>query len=205
MTSIVAETGGFVIYDDFTVGSNNNQISSASISTAGDINGDGLADLLIGMSMAVESNNILDPTVISFKGITFVVFGRSSTTAVHLRDVAAGSGGFVINGQTASNQSGSSVSAAGDINGDGLADLLVNAGGIVNSYSYVIYGSTSGAFYSTYVDQLGSSSVDAITGTSDAETLVGGRGNDTITGAGADVILAGAGNDRITIDSTMLL
>ena len=203
MDTIVAETGGFVIYDDFTVGMNNNQISAANLSTAGDINGDGLADLLIGMSGPAESNSILDPNVVYFKGITFVVFGRSATTAVHLSDVAAGSGGFVINGQTAGSQSGSSVSAAGDINGDGLADLLVNTGGIVNSYSYVIYGSTSGAFYSTYVDQLGSTSADTITGTSAAETLVGGMGNDTITGAGADVILAGAGNDLITIDSTM--
>ena len=203
MSTIVANTGGFVIYDDFTVGPNNTQIGSANISTAGDINGDGLADLLIGMSGPIASNNILDPTVVGFKGITFVVFGRCATTAVHLSDVAAGSGGFVINGQTVGSSSGSSVSAAGDINGDGLADLLVNTGGIVNPYTYIIYGSTSGAFYSTYVDQLGSTSADTITGTSAAETLVGGRGNDSITGAGADVILAGAGNDLITIDSTM--
>jgi hypothetical protein len=36
-------------------------------------------------------------------------------------------GGFVINGEMASNFSGFSVSSAGDVNGDGLDDLIVGA------------------------------------------------------------------------------
>ncbi len=46
---------------------------------------------------------------------------------MELADVAAGSGGFVINGIDPFDQSGRSVSGAGDVNGDGLADLIVGA------------------------------------------------------------------------------
>ncbi len=46
---------------------------------------------------------------------------------VELSDVAAGNGGFVINGIDQRDGSGVSVSGAGDVNGDGLADLIVGA------------------------------------------------------------------------------
>jgi hypothetical protein len=35
--------------------------------------------------------------------------------------------GFVINGESADDESGYSVSSAGDVNGDGLDDLIVGA------------------------------------------------------------------------------
>jgi hypothetical protein len=41
--------------------------------------------------------------------------------SVNLSVVASGTGGFVINGENAGDLSGSSVSTAGDVNGDGLA------------------------------------------------------------------------------------
>ena len=46
---------------------------------------------------------------------------------VELSDVAAGTGGFVINGIDPDDWSGQSVSGAGDVNGDGLDDLIVGA------------------------------------------------------------------------------
>ena len=48
---------------------------------------------------------------------------------MNLSDAAAGSGGFVINGIDLNDQSGRSVSGAGDVNGDGLADVIVGASG----------------------------------------------------------------------------
>ncbi len=56
-----------------------------------------------------------------------MVFGKADGTAVELADVAAGSGGFVINGIDPGDESGLSVSGAGDVNGDGLADVIVGA------------------------------------------------------------------------------
>ena len=53
----------------------------------------------------------------------------SRITSIELSAIANGNctGGFVINGQALSDESGTSVSAAGDGNGDGLADLIVGA------------------------------------------------------------------------------
>ncbi len=65
---------------------------------------------------------------------------------VELSDVAAGSGGFVINGIDPDDLSGHSVSGAGDVNGDGLADLIVGATGSAPGgndragESYVVFG-----------------------------------------------------------------
>jgi hypothetical protein len=58
-------------------------------------------------------------------GKSYVVFGKKDNTAINLSDIAAGIGGFVINGESARDYSGCSVSSAGDVNGDGLDDLIV--------------------------------------------------------------------------------
>jgi hypothetical protein len=48
------------------------------------------------------------------------VFGKKDNTdAIELSAIAAGAGGFVINGESARDFSGHSVSNAGDVNGDG--------------------------------------------------------------------------------------
>ena len=46
---------------------------------------------------------------------------------VNLSTIAAGTGGFVIYGQDAEDQSGWSIASAGDVNGDGFDDILIGA------------------------------------------------------------------------------
>ena len=94
----------------------------------GDVNGDGYADLLIGASGA-------DPA-----GETYVVFGKSGSFGSSV-DLSAldGSDGFVLEGIDGS---GIAVSTAGDVNGDGYADILIGAYR-PNSYAgetYLVFG-----------------------------------------------------------------
>jgi hypothetical protein len=155
------------------------------------LNGDGLADVIVGAQSFSAST-----------GRAYVVYGQTgNTSGIELSAVAAGSGGFVITGSTTGEQlgAGSSVSAAGDLNGDGFADLIVGAyladpGGRTDAgAAYIIYGGPqffSGAY------ALG-------TGTTADELVLGTAGNDTLVGGGGvDRFSAGAGNDTIVLTST---
>ena len=131
-----SSTAGFVVN-----GQAASDYSGISVRSAGDVNGDGLADLIIGAYGAFGTSALIPDA-----GRSYVVFGKTATAAVNLSAVAAGTGGFVINGQCADDSSGRSVSSAGDINGDGLADLIIGArlsdpvAGTNAGRSYVVFG-----------------------------------------------------------------
>jgi hypothetical protein len=134
LSAIANGSGGFVIN-----GACSYDQSGSSVAAAGDMNGDGLADLLIGAPYS-------DPTSGSNAGRSYVVFGKTDTTSVHLGAIATGNGGFVVNGQSSDEQTGFSIASAGDVNGDGLTDLLIGAPysdpdtGFNEGMSFVIFG-----------------------------------------------------------------
>jgi Ca2+-binding RTX toxin-like protein len=108
---------------------------------------------------------------------------------VVLSDVEAGFGGLVINGVAANDWSGFCVSGAGDVNGDGFADLIVGAYG--DDPNGGDSGANDGLYGWTGNDKLwGNAGKDTLLGQDGADTLDGGWGDDILTGgADADVFV----------------
>jgi Ca2+-binding RTX toxin-like protein len=117
-------------------------LSGFSVASAGDVNGDGFADVIIGAFGA-------DPHG-SYSGASYVVFGRSKGFSANV-DLASlnGANGFKLSGVVADDYSGFSVASAGDVNGDGFADLIIGATGAdphgsFSGASYVVFGKAGG-------------------------------------------------------------
>jgi hypothetical protein len=142
--AIAGGTGGFVLR-----GRDMSDISGWSVASAGDVNGDGFADIIIGAPRAYSASNARGQA-----GESYVVFGKASgwDPAISLNTIALGTGGFVINGQDGGDKSGFSVASAGDINGDGFADIIIGASSgraagntkYLAGESYVVFGKASG-------------------------------------------------------------
>ena len=99
---------------------------------AGDVNGDGYTDLIIGAEL---HNN--------WVGRSYVVFGGPGVGSGGILALSSleGRTGFKLDGE-AKDESGYWVSAAGDINDDGQADVLIGAWARNNSTgrSYMVFG-----------------------------------------------------------------
>jgi hypothetical protein len=191
---IFGQAGGFdATLDPSTLNGNNGFVINGinandrlgdSVSSAGDVNGDGFDDLIIKSSL---------PN--SFKDVSYVVFGASGGFSPTLNLSALnGTNGFVINGFS---DFRSSVSAAGDVNGDGFDDLLIGSpyAGYAGE-SYVIFGSD----FTGQVTAAGTPDDDVLIGTTGADIMIGDLGNDLLlTRGGSDVVKGGAGDDTLTV------
>jgi len=100
------------------------------LAPAGDVNGDGLADLLIG-----------DPT----NGLVYVVFGQTGPLGkdwdvAQLKEPTQSSRGVVFTTNTGGDGVGAFMAAAGDVNKDGIEDIVVYYVGIGMSVDVISQG-----------------------------------------------------------------
>ncbi len=202
LTSVAAGSGGFRI-----TGEAAGDAAGTALGTLADLNGDGLGEILVGAPGNAAGG--LDA------GAAYVVFGKSTGTEVSLATIAAGTGGFRITGQ-AGDHVGAAVGSIGDVNGDGLADILLGAP--MGDHAYVVFGKASttevllsdiAAGHGGYMispevagDLVGMS----ITGGADfnhdgvADLVVGTPGNaEGGTNAGAVYVVWGGGNTNVDL------
>tara|TARA_R110002096_G_scaffold416576_3_gene619589 strand:- start:32597 stop:34816 length:2220 start_codon:yes stop_codon:yes gene_type:complete len=185
----------------FMGGSANSQ-TGVSVSGAGDLNGDGFDDIIIG------SSNL---------GKSYVVFGGNSYNSATF-DLSSldGEHGFVVQGVDFGDNSGYSVSDAGDINNDGFDDIVIGAyfaDGAGNAEensgeSYLIFGHGGNwdpildlSNLKPYFQQEGTERNDIFNATTNEETFVMMHLN-----WGDDIIFGfDDGQDKIDLTDTNLL
>ena len=172
-----------------------------AVAGLGDINGDGFPDV----AMASQSANSMNDTR-SIAGKTYLFYGGPHWPVTDLDLADASYSGMLIHGARAGDQSGRSVSRAGDVDGDGFQDWLLGAffgDGPENTRSaagnsYVLFGDD----FLSNVTHLGTPLEDNIEATPDPDLIVSGTSNDTISHlAMSDVCRTGQGNDEISIDN----
>ncbi|WP_022696664.1 FG-GAP repeat protein [Euryhalocaulis caribicus] len=182
--------------EGFTISSQEAARHAWSVSSAGDINNDGFDDLLIATPYA---DIYVEPDVIRNLGDTYVIYGSESgfgyldSDGRQYMDLSAlaPSEGFIIRGASGDDFAGYRVSNAGDVNGDGLGDILVGAplsgaAGAEAGSAYIVFGS-NGGFGS--LDEQGRRVLD-LGGLSSSEGVVI-HGDGRTDRAGFDVSAAG--------------
>jgi hypothetical protein len=152
---------------------------ASSVGSAGDINGDGYSDVVVG------APNYDEPQI--DEGRVFVYIGSASGPALF--------NGWVADGGQSNAFLGSSVTAAGDVNGDGYADVIVGADNYDNGQdnegrAYVYLGSASGISsspaWTAESDQFGAlygfsvGTAGDVNGDGYADVIVGAPGYTTI-------------------------
>jgi hypothetical protein len=146
------ETGYTAAMDEATwLGEGDNAYAGAALAAAGDVDGDGNADVLVG-SYGYDG----------FRGAAYVVLGDMATgslSAAHAKLV----------GHDGADLAATSIAGGGDVDGDGIVDALVGAPGDDGA------ASAAGAAYLAFGPLSGTSELAAST-----RTIVGTSGNQLV-------------------------
>lgn len=169
--------------------------SGRSVATAGDLNDDGLADLIVGAPGASPNG--------AGSGETYILFGDANINlgfSSLLLSSLDGTNGFSLVGAATGDASGHSVAPAGDVNGDGIDDLVIgapgaSANGAESGSAFVLFGGSevSGGFSSLFLAGLNGQNGFRINGAAAGDRLgesVSGVGD--INDDGFDDVIVGA-------------
>ena len=167
------------------------------VHSAGDINGDGIDDIIIG---AYQSTFDADGDTYAdhYAGKAFVVFGQDGglggTVSLGSLD---GTNGFTMDGLAAEDITGRGVSTAGDVNGDGIDDIMIaaplaDANGSNSGAVYIVYGTTEGFDADIDLSALDGTNGFTIVGNADAWIGYDVANLGDINGDGIDDILIGS-------------
>ncbi|MEW5870494.1 MAG: FG-GAP-like repeat-containing protein [Chloroflexota bacterium] len=124
----------------------------STVATAGDVNGDGYSDVILGASDFKSDSPLVT------KGRAWVFHGAPGGLVT--------SPAWYLDGAQENDWLGYSVGTAGDVNGDGYADVLVSAPGsdlgsmTDNGVVYINYGSSTGLSYTVYSSLYGEASYE---------------------------------------------
>jgi len=162
--------------------------------SVGDVNGDGLDD------WAFSDSFYGDPVV----GAVYVVYGRTPDDPPLPfplgPDAIDGEIGFAITGKQTLGLFGSTIAAAGDLNGDGIDDMLVSARGYDArgvrdvGATYLIYGQRGGSPASTPVDEI--AGTVRFEGVEQSDRTGSSVGSGDVNGDGVpDIIISASGAD----------
>ncbi|PWB25186.1 HYR domain-containing protein [Flavobacterium sp. HTF] len=130
-------SNGFIIRNDINPGEFDE--IGYSVSEAGDLNGDGLADIM----MSAPSTN--GPSFSFYIGAVYVIFGKTGGySSEFFLSSLNGNNGFTFKGAVNFERNGFSMDSAGDFNSDGYSDILIGGLGSSVPKAYVIYGKNGG-------------------------------------------------------------
>lgn len=170
-----------------------------SVSSAGDVDGDGFDDLIIGAPY-------VDTDTTVGTGEAYLIFGRADgfenglTLSLLMDDE-----GMQLVGDRLLDRVGVSVSGAGDVNGDGFDDVIIGAPSFFPDSgnagrSFVLFGRD---FRDNGVT-VGDDTENDLTGDGTANSLIGGQANDSLAGGGgADVLRGGQGDDTAFVSDLL--